>query len=236
MQKIVVVILLLLQNNKKSEWQVNCLERSAIRFQSLHFFYLLAFSLSITLSSCSLTTTRPVQLMSDTAAALRAAREVQADTLAPELYRQASAHFFKAKQEYKIKNFLQAKELAKQAQKLAEEAEFEALRQGGLRQSGNESGFETEIRNPSPPPPPPPKSPRDQKSLKSKEDALLDEPKGEFVEAVEKREEEKQKLREIEAANKQQPNQVPPPPAPSPTNFPRQQGQTKPAFPPGGTQ
>lgn len=166
--------------------------------------------------------------MSDTAAALRAAREVQADTLAPELYRQASALFFKAKQEYKIKNFLQAKELALQAQKLAEEAEFEALRSGGLRQSESGSGFETEIRNPTPPPPPPkPKSPRDKKNrsnfdnlTNTKDDALLDgtpknaAPQGEFIEAVEEREAEKKRLREIEAANK---NNSPPPPPPAAT-------------------
>src|SRR4051794_8128144 len=55
--------------------------------------------------ACSVLATRPTQEMSDAAAALRAAREVQADTLAPELYRQASEWFFKAKKEYKFKNF-----------------------------------------------------------------------------------------------------------------------------------
>jgi hypothetical protein len=71
--------------------------------------------------------------MSDTTAAIRAAKEVQADTLAPELYRQANEWFFKARNEYKFKNFSFAQEYAKRARKFAEQAEFEALRNGGNR-------------------------------------------------------------------------------------------------------
>src|SRR4051812_24234163 len=55
---------------------------------------------------CSLLATRPLQEMSDTSAAIRAAKEVQADTLSPEFYRQSNEWFFKAKHEYKFKNFL----------------------------------------------------------------------------------------------------------------------------------
>src|SRR4051812_41542456 len=57
------------------------------------------------MAGCSIVATRPVQEMSDTQASLRAAREVQADTLSPELYRQATELYFKAKNEYKFKNF-----------------------------------------------------------------------------------------------------------------------------------
>lgn len=84
-------------------------------------------------SSCSLLASRPVQDMSDTAAAIRAAREVQADVLAPELYRQATESFFKAKRHYKFKNFKQAQETAEQARLFAEQAEFEAIRSGANR-------------------------------------------------------------------------------------------------------
>ncbi|OFZ19889.1 MAG: hypothetical protein A2X94_14625 [Bdellovibrionales bacterium GWB1_55_8] len=82
-------------------------------------------------SSCSLTATRPVQLMSDTASALRAAREVQAETLAPELYRQATEWFTRAKQEYKFKGFKMAVKYARKARTFAEQAEFQAVRNGG---------------------------------------------------------------------------------------------------------
>jgi hypothetical protein len=79
-------------------------------------------------SACSIFATRPVQDMSDTAAALRGAREVQADTLAPELYREATEYWLKARREYKFKNFDFAQKYAQKARVLAEQAEFEALR------------------------------------------------------------------------------------------------------------
>jgi hypothetical protein len=85
------------------------------------------------LASCAVFTSRPTQEFSDTAAALRAAKEVQADVLAPELFRQADDWFFKAKREFKFKNFRDAKEYAAKARKFAEQAEFEALRNGGSR-------------------------------------------------------------------------------------------------------
>jgi hypothetical protein len=84
-------------------------------------------------SACSLFATRPVQEMSDTSAAIKAAREVQADTLAPELYRQAQEWFFKAKREYKFKNFALAQEYADKSRKYAEQAEFHAIRNGASR-------------------------------------------------------------------------------------------------------
>ena len=84
-------------------------------------------------TGCSLFTTRPVQEMSDTGAAIRAAREVQADVLAPDLFRRANELFFKAKREYKFKNFKEAQEFAEESRKLAEQAEFDAIRGGAVR-------------------------------------------------------------------------------------------------------
>jgi hypothetical protein len=89
--------------------------------------------LCFVLQSCSVFATRPVQDMSDTEAALRAAKEVQADTLAPELYRQANEWFFKSRNEYRFKNFANAKDYAIRSRRFAEQAEFEALRNGGNR-------------------------------------------------------------------------------------------------------
>ncbi len=119
-----------------------------------------AFILSVLFSlvGCSLLATRPVQEMSDTSAALKAAHEVNADTLAPELYRQANEWFFKAKNEYKLKNFNLADEYATKARYYAEQAEFESIRNGGIRS-------ETPISDPladtgaSIIPPPPPDAP-----------------------------------------------------------------------------
>lgn len=90
------------------------------------FFCLLALS-----AACSLLYTRPVQDMSDTTAALRAAKEQQADVLAPELYREAQEWFYKARIEYKLKEFDIAQDYARRARRLAEQAEFEVLRGGG---------------------------------------------------------------------------------------------------------
>jgi hypothetical protein len=85
------------------------------------------------ITGCSVFATRPIQQMSDCSVAIRAAKEVQADVLAPELYRQAMEMFFRARKDYKFKNFLLAREYAEKAKKLAEQAEFEAIRSGGNR-------------------------------------------------------------------------------------------------------
>ncbi len=98
------------------------------------FYLRLLFAGSLLLhAGCAIFATRPVQEMADTAAALRAAREVQADTLVPELYRRAAEEFLKAKNEYKFKNFNLAKEYAEKARKFAEEAEYQSIRQGVSR-------------------------------------------------------------------------------------------------------
>jgi len=134
--------------------------------EGFRVFFLLAFiSVFFLATSCAVFTLRPVQEMSNTSAAIRAAKEVQADTLAPELYRQAREWFFKAQQEYKLKNFKNAKEFAETARRYAEEAELEALKNNGVRNSeaqitdplsdaaGSPGG---NLSVPSPPPPPNP--------------------------------------------------------------------------------
>jgi len=72
-------------------------------------------------------------MMSDALAALRAAKEVQADTLAPELYRQANEWYLQAQREYKFKNFYLAKIYIQKARGVAERAEIEALLNCGDR-------------------------------------------------------------------------------------------------------
>ena len=118
---------------------------------SFSLFLILIFLLA----GCSILYTRPVQEMSDTTAALRAAREVQADTLAPEFYRQANEWFSRAKHEYKFKNFKLAKEYADRARGFAEQAELESLRNGGIR---------SDLNPPEAAPPPPPPYPYPEKA------------------------------------------------------------------------
>jgi hypothetical protein len=102
------------------------------RFLSL-FLPIAAFILSIG-AGCSIFYGRPTQDMSDAQAAMRAAKEVQADTLAPELYREAGDWWLRAKREYKYKNFSLAHDYAEKARNLAEQAEFESIRAGGVRE------------------------------------------------------------------------------------------------------
>jgi hypothetical protein len=97
-------------------------------FRSRFAFSVLALACVATLTSCAIFATRPVQTMSDSAAAVRAARDANADTLAPDLFRQASDWFFKARNEYTFKNFDLAEEYAIKARKYAEQAEFAAIR------------------------------------------------------------------------------------------------------------
>ncbi len=85
-------------------------------------------------TGCAVFRTRPTQEMSDTQAAMRAAKDVQADTLAPEIYREAADWWQRAKREYKLKNFALASEFAEKARVLAEQSEFEAVRGGGVRE------------------------------------------------------------------------------------------------------
>ena len=66
--------------------------------------------------------------------AIKAAKEVGADVLAPELYRNSVERGQEARKEYRFKNFMQAKTLAEQARSFAEKAEYESIRNGGKRE------------------------------------------------------------------------------------------------------
>jgi len=85
--------------------------------------------------SCSITAVRPAQEMSDMEVSLKAAKEVNADVLAPELYRVAQETGLRARREYRYKNFEDAKKLADEARTLAERAEFESLKNGAKREA-----------------------------------------------------------------------------------------------------
>ena len=85
------------------------------------------------LASCSVTAFRPAQEMSNMEVSIRAAKEVNADTLAPELYRMSNEVGLQARQAYRLKNFKTAKKLADEARAYAERAEFEAIRNGAKR-------------------------------------------------------------------------------------------------------
>ncbi len=110
--------------------------------------------------------------MSNTQAALKAAKEVQADVLAPELYRQATEWFLKARQEYRYKDFEKANDYAFRARQLSEQAEFEALKNGGIR-GGNP---ETLVDEPVPPPSPPAQKPNAAPGLGPQGDLVPEKP------------------------------------------------------------
>ncbi len=65
--------------------------------------------------------------------AIKAAKEVGADLLSPELYRNALEKGILARKEYRFKNFANARTIAEQARVLAERAEYESIRNGGKR-------------------------------------------------------------------------------------------------------
>lgn len=93
------------------------------------------WSLSVLLSSCSITAVRPAQEMSNMEVAIKAAKEMGADILAPELYRTSIERGQEARKEYRFKNFMKAKDLADQARLFAEKAEYESIRNGGKREA-----------------------------------------------------------------------------------------------------
>ena len=88
-------------------------------------------------NACSVVATRPRQEMANTAAAIRAAREVSADSVAPEFFREAEEWYFKARQEYRLKNFARSRDAADRARVAAEKAEFQAILGGSKRVSIN---------------------------------------------------------------------------------------------------
>ena len=113
---------------------------------SLSFY--LTSAILFTSSGCSILATRPVQEMSDASAAIKAAREVQADILAPDLFRTSSELFFKAKREYKFKNFRRAEDYANRSRIYAEQAEFDSIRNGATRNESKSGDPYAEIPAP----------------------------------------------------------------------------------------
>ena len=119
---------------------------------SLFWVTLIALITGLSLSGCSLMATRPGQDMADTAAAIRAAREVQADVHSPVLFLQAIEWLDRAKKEYRYKNFDLAQVYSQYARKYAEKAEFESMRNGATRH--DTAGPDPLTTTLQPPPPP----------------------------------------------------------------------------------
>ncbi|MBI3556224.1 MAG: hypothetical protein HY074_08170 [Deltaproteobacteria bacterium] len=69
--------------------------------------------------------------MSNAEVALKAAKDLNADSLVPEIYRSAVDNYFKAKRDYRLKDFENARLHALRTTRLAEQAEFDAYRLGG---------------------------------------------------------------------------------------------------------
>jgi hypothetical protein len=103
--------------------------KGTLRVSPASFLFLAA------LSACAITAVRPAQEMSNMEVAIHAAKEVNADVLAPELFRMAQESGLKARRDYRLKNFKEAKQLADQARVFAERAEFESIRNGGHRET-----------------------------------------------------------------------------------------------------
>jgi len=107
------------------------------------------------IASCSVVATRPDQELSDASAALKSAKEVQADTMAPGTYRKAIENFDKGRREYRFKNYIEAKSYLIKAKSYAEDAEFTALKSGTTRQETPVDPLQGEFQPPPMPSPSP---------------------------------------------------------------------------------
>lgn len=92
----------------------------------------LVFSFTLILGACGLTTTRPKLEMGMAQEAFIAARNSNAQNLAPALYRRAEEYYLKAKSAYRRKYFNQAKQYAILSKEYSERAEFTAERRKAL--------------------------------------------------------------------------------------------------------
>lgn len=79
------------------------------------------------LAACSLATTRPKLEMTMAQTAFISARNVNAQTLAPGLYRKAEFYYLRAKSSYRRKYFNKAKQYAILSKEYSEKAEFVAV-------------------------------------------------------------------------------------------------------------
>lgn len=77
---------------------------------------------------CGLVATRPKTEMAMAQVAFMAAKQVGADSKAPNLYRKAEVYYLKAKSAYRRKYFNKAKQYADLSKKFSEEAEYKAVR------------------------------------------------------------------------------------------------------------
>ena len=88
--------------------------------------------LTLIITACGLTTTRPKLEMSLAQVAFMAAKEAQADIKAPGLFRKAEYYYLKAKSSYKRKYFNKAQQYALLSKKYSEKAEYVAIRKKTL--------------------------------------------------------------------------------------------------------
>lgn len=101
------------------------------RLKNFTRFAVLSLGLGAVTAGCSLAVTRPIQEMANAEVAIRAAKDLNADSLVPEIFRAANESFYKAKRDFRLKDFDNARANALKAMRLAEQAEFEAYRMGG---------------------------------------------------------------------------------------------------------
>jgi hypothetical protein len=90
------------------------------------------FAFLIFLSACGLATTRPKLEMRMAQSAFVAAKQSEAQTLAPGLYRKAEFYYLKAKSSYRRKYFNKAKQYAVLSKKFSEKAEYISIRKKAL--------------------------------------------------------------------------------------------------------
>jgi hypothetical protein len=84
---------------------------------------------------------RPVQELALADVAIKAAQKSKADALAPDAYRKAENHYLRAKKDYADGYYDSAKEYAKKARILAEQAEYKALvKQSQVKSPADDGG------------------------------------------------------------------------------------------------
>ncbi len=91
-----------------------------------------SFFIALCLCSCGIATQRPKLEMGLAQAAFLAARQRNAHTLAPAIYRKAEYYYLKAKSAYRRKYFNKAKQYALLSTKFSEKAELVAAKMKAL--------------------------------------------------------------------------------------------------------
>lgn len=141
-QRIVAQTLLLLKSNyyllylnRRSTILAKQMRFMPSAIQKMVLLFLCSFFLLLLLAfqGCGLTTARPKLELSMATAALLAAKDAKANTLAPNLYRKAEVYLLKARSSYKRKYFNKAKQFALLSKQFSEKAEFVAVRQSSVQ-------------------------------------------------------------------------------------------------------